>query len=258
MQVFTDPASGRQYSVDPATGESRWLEAAPPPPAPAEAPVYAQAGPPLARTQVGPSYGGPGGPGGPTAPFLAGGGGQPPEKKRGKGLKIAGGVVGFFVVVGVISSLSGGEDSATTSASASSSSAPASAAAPSSVKPKASTPAKAPAAPSSAAPKEEGTASQRNALRSAENYLEFKGFSKAGLIDQLSSEFADKYSKADATWAVNHLQGVNWNEQAVRAGQAYLDLQGFSRAGLIQQLSSPYADKFTKAEATYAAKKLGL
>ena len=26
MDVFTDPASGRQYTVDPTTGESRWLD----------------------------------------------------------------------------------------------------------------------------------------------------------------------------------------------------------------------------------------
>lgn len=37
-QAFTDPASGRQYTVDPVTGESRWLDQAPPPPPPAAAP----------------------------------------------------------------------------------------------------------------------------------------------------------------------------------------------------------------------------
>jgi len=32
MRMFTDPASGRRYVVDPATGQSRWAE--PPPPMP--------------------------------------------------------------------------------------------------------------------------------------------------------------------------------------------------------------------------------
>ncbi|MBM6404158.1 Ltp family lipoprotein [Phycicoccus sp. CSK15P-2] len=84
-----------------------------------------------------------------------------------------------------------------------------------------------------------GTTAQRNALRSAEGYLDFKAFSKKGLIEQLSSEYGDGYDKADATWAVEQLE-VDWNEQAVRAGQEYLDLQGFSRSGLIEQLSSEY------------------
>jgi hypothetical protein len=35
-------------------------------------------------------------------------------------------------------------------------------------------------------------------------------------------------------------------------------MMGFSRAGLIEQLSSEHGDGFTKAEATYAADKLGL
>jgi hypothetical protein len=51
---------------------------------------------------------------------------------------------------------------------------------------------------------------------------------------------------------------VSWKEQAVKAGQAYLDFQHFSRNGLIQQLSSPYGSQFTRAEAIYAVNKLGL
>lgn len=101
------------------------------------------------------------------------------------------------------------------------------------------------------------TRAQENALRSAESYLDFKGFSKKGLIQQLSSEYGDGYKKADATWAVEHVD-VNWKEQAVRAGEAYLDFKGFSRQGLIEQLSSEYGDQFTVKEATYAADKLGL
>ncbi|MDQ1289393.1 MAG: hypothetical protein QG622_2959 [Actinomycetota bacterium] len=31
MEIYTDPASGRQYTVDPATGLSRWLDQPPPP-----------------------------------------------------------------------------------------------------------------------------------------------------------------------------------------------------------------------------------
>lgn len=108
-----------------------------------------------------------------------------------------------------------------------------------------------------AAPPKPPSVSQRNALRAAQDYLRYSGFSRQGLIDQLSSQYGEKFPVADATWAVDHLH-ANWNEQAVRVGQSYLKLQGFSRDGLIEQLSSPYGDKFTVAEATYAADKLGL
>jgi hypothetical protein len=103
----------------------------------------------------------------------------------------------------------------------------------------------------------EYTVSQENAIRSAESYLDLMGFSRDGLIDQLSSEYGDGFSKADAIFAVDHVE-VDWNAEAVEAGESYLELTGFSRAGLIDQLSSEYGDQFTLEQATYAADKLGL
>lgn len=101
----------------------------------------------------------------------------------------------------------------------------------------------------------------KNAYRSAQSYLRMQGFSKQGLIDQLSSEYADGYTVEQATAAVQALEDageVDWNEQAVRSGQSYLNMMGFSRQGLIDQLSSEYADKYTVEQATYAADQLGL
>lgn len=100
------------------------------------------------------------------------------------------------------------------------------------------------------------TRPQQNAVRSARQYLQFKGFSRRGLIQQLSSDFGDGYSVADATRAVDSLN-VNWNEQAVRAARAYLEFQGFSCQGLIRQLSSDAGDKFTESEARYGAQRAG-
>ena len=101
------------------------------------------------------------------------------------------------------------------------------------------------------------TRAQENALRAAESYLEYQAFSKKGLINQLSSEYGSGFDKADAEWAVKHVD-VNWNEQAVRAAESYLDYQAFSRKGLINQLSSEYGSQFTVKQATYAANKVGL
>jgi hypothetical protein len=116
------------------------------------------------------------------------------------------------------------------------------------------------AAPQSSAPAQaggSGTTSQEQALGSAQDYLSNQAFSKAGLIDQLSSSAGEGFSKADATWAVNHLK-VNWYEEAVKSARDYLSNQHFSRSGLIEQLSSSAGEKFTRAQAIYAANKVGL
>jgi hypothetical protein len=109
-------------------------------------------------------------------------------------------------------------------------------------------------APEPAAPKL--TSQQENAVRSAENYLSFSGFSRAGLIQQLSSDFGDGYDKKDATVAVDSLD-VDWNAEAVESAKNYLDLSGFSCDGLIQQLSSSAGDKYTTKQAEHGAKKAG-
>ena len=101
------------------------------------------------------------------------------------------------------------------------------------------------------------TAAQRNAVRSANSYLQLSGFSRQGLIDQLSSEFGDSYSVGDATVAVNSLS-TDWNAQAARSAVSYLALSGFSCQGLIDQLSSEFGDKYTVEQATYGATQAGI
>jgi hypothetical protein len=101
------------------------------------------------------------------------------------------------------------------------------------------------------------TQGQRQAIRSAKEYLDTGGFSRAKLITQLTSKYGEGFKKKDALYAVNHLK-VNYNKEALESGQAYLDTAGFSRAGLIRQLTSSYGEGFTKKQATYAVDKLGL
>jgi len=100
------------------------------------------------------------------------------------------------------------------------------------------------------------TGPQKNAVRSANNYLSFSGFSRAGLIDQLSSSYGDGYNVADATAAVNSLS-VDWNAQAVKSAKQYLEMMGFSCKGLIDQLSSDAGNKYTRSQATYGAQQAG-
>jgi hypothetical protein len=97
---------------------------------------------------------------------------------------------------------------------------------------------------------------QKNAVRSAEQYINTSGFSRDGLIEQLSSEYGNGYEINDATVAVDTLN-IDWNEQAVRSAEQYLDMTGFSCDGLIEQLSSEHGNKYTVSEATYGAQQAG-
>lgn len=100
------------------------------------------------------------------------------------------------------------------------------------------------------------TNQQRNAVRSAEDYIDYSGFSRDGLINQLSSDVGDGYNVDDATIAVDSLN-IDYNKQASRSAEDYLSYSGFSCDGLINQLSSEAGDKYTKEQAEYGAQAAG-
>jgi hypothetical protein len=100
-------------------------------------------------------------------------------------------------------------------------------------------------------PENTQTTSQRNAIRTAENYLKIKGFSRTGLIEQLKFE---EFSEADAVYAVDNIS-IDYNEQAKKSAESYMEIKGFSRGGLIEQLKF---EGFTQAQAEYGATAVGL
>lgn len=157
-------------------------------------------------------------------------------KKVGMGCLI---VFGIFIALGVLGAIVGDKDKnkAGSASSATSSDQPASVQA-------------------DEAPEDTLTGPQRNAARSAKQYLDMSGFSRRGLIEQLSSDAGNGYEVADATAAVDSLT-VDWNEQAGRSAKQYLNMTGFSCKGLIEQLSSDAGNKYSKSEATYGAKQAG-
>ena len=94
-----------------------------------------------------------------------------------------------------------------------------------------------------------------NAFNSAMSYLNMTAFSRDGLINQLSSSYGEGYTMQQATDAVDALEEyglVDWNDEAVRSAENYLDMMAFSRQGLIDQLSSQYGEGFTEEQAVYA------
>ena len=97
---------------------------------------------------------------------------------------------------------------------------------------------------------------QKNAVRSAREYLDIGAFSRAGLIEQLSASYLEGYDLADAKVAVDSLD-IDWNSQAVRSAKDYLNISGFSCRGLIKQLSASEGSKFTPSQAASGAKQAG-
>lgn len=98
------------------------------------------------------------------------------------------------------------------------------------------------------------TGPQKNAVRSAKQYLSVQGFSRSGLIQQLSSDYGGGYSVSDSRAAVESLN-INWNSQAVKSAKQYLRIQGFSCKGLVQQLSSRAGSGYTQSQAAYGARQ---
>lgn len=94
------------------------------------------------------------------------------------------------------------------------------------------------------------TTGQRNALKSAKDYLDFEAFSYNGLIEQLEYE---QYSHEDAVYAADNC-GADWNEQAVKSAESYLNFTSFSKDGLIEQLEY---EGFTHEQAVYGAEQNG-
>jgi Host cell surface-exposed lipoprotein len=123
--------------------------------------------------------------------------------------------------------------------------------------PAASAPAPAASTPPPAAP--QYTVSQQQAIDAADNYLAMgSGFSRAGLIQQLSSQYGSGFSVSDATFAVDHVT-VDWYQQAVLSAQNYMSAEpGWSCSGLVQQLDSQYGGQFTLAQAEHGARSVGL
>jgi hypothetical protein len=161
---------------------------------------------------------------------------QKPKRKTGRYIAGGAGVLLLGIIVGAGMTPAAAPETAPSPAAVVKTAAPA--------------PAKAPAAaPAPVAPVV--TAGQQNALDKAKSYLDSMAFSRSGLIDQLKY---DKFTAADATWAVDHTN-ANWNDQATAKAKSYLESMPFSHGGLVDQL---VYDGFSAAQAEFGVTHAGL
>ncbi len=75
--------------------------------------------------------------------------------------------------------------------------------------------------------------------------------SKAGIYDQLTSEYGEKFSPEAAQYAVDTVQ-VDWNANALAKAKDYQSSMSMSPDAIRDQLTSEFGEKFLPAEADYA------
>lgn len=90
-----------------------------------------------------------------------------------------------------------------------------------------------------------------SALVKAQTYSDMMYMSKAGLYDQLTSEYGEQFSAEAAQYAIDNVS-ADWNANALAKAKTYQESMAMSPAAIHDQLISEYGEKFTVEEADYA------
>lgn len=75
--------------------------------------------------------------------------------------------------------------------------------------------------------------------------------SKAGVYQQLISEYGENFPEDAAQYAIDNLE-CDFKENALKKAKSYQDKMGMSTNGIYDQLTSEYGENFTPEEAQYA------
>ena len=94
-----------------------------------------------------------------------------------------------------------------------------------------------------------------SALEKAYTYAEIMNMSKAGIYDQLVSEYGEKFTPEAAQYAIDTIE-FDWSANALAKAKLYQNEMAMSPAAIHDQLVSQYGEKFTEEEATYAIEHL--
>lgn len=95
----------------------------------------------------------------------------------------------------------------------------------------------------------------KSALKQAESYAETLNMSKAGIYDQLTSEYGANFPPEAAQYAIDNIV-VDWKENALKSAQSYAETLDMSDSAIYDQLISDYGAQFTAEEAQYAIDNL--
>nr|WP_253200565.1 Ltp family lipoprotein [Clostridium sp. CF012] len=95
----------------------------------------------------------------------------------------------------------------------------------------------------------------KSALKKANTYSDTMSMSKAGVYDQLTSEYGEKFSKEAGQYAIDNIK-ADWKENALKKANTYQKDMAMSPSGIYDQLISEHGEKFTVEEAQYAIDNL--
>ena len=95
----------------------------------------------------------------------------------------------------------------------------------------------------------------KSALSQADTYANTMYMSKAGLYDQLTSEYGGKFPKDAAQYAIDNVD-ADWKENALKRAESYQESMAMSPKAIYDQLVSEYGGQFTAEEAQYAVDNL--
>ena len=98
-------------------------------------------------------------------------------------------------------------------------------------------------------------AEHQAALEKAQQYVDTMHMSKAGLRNQLTSDYGENFPKAAADYAVANVQ-ADWKANALEKAKQYRETMNMSNSAIRKQLVSEYGEKFTQAEADWAVAHL--
>ena len=93
------------------------------------------------------------------------------------------------------------------------------------------------------------------ALNKATFYSNEMHMSKAGLYEQLTSEYGEDFPEESAQYAIDNVK-ANWNENALEKAKFYAAEMSMSTSKVYEQLTSEHGEKFTEEEAQYAIDNL--
>ena len=94
-----------------------------------------------------------------------------------------------------------------------------------------------------------------SALKKAETYSDMMHMSKAGIYDQLTSEYGEQFSEEAAQYAMDNLD-ADYKANALAKAESYQDTMNMSPDAIYDQLISEYGEQFTPEEAQYAIDNL--
>ncbi|MDT0111952.1 Ltp family lipoprotein [Listeria booriae] len=94
-----------------------------------------------------------------------------------------------------------------------------------------------------------------SAIIKAEAYGMTMNMSRAGIYDQLTSEYGEKFSEDAAQYALNNIE-IDYKANALAKAKDYQAMMAMSPEAIRDQLTSEYGEKFTSEEADYAIQHL--